>query len=66
MNAGNQPNREGDARNEATVSAQFLQGINAAGSVLAGPGPKYPGDGDYILWGPGTPNYDPRTDGEVN
>jgi len=62
--AAKQPTNARDDNRE--VTAEDLRNINAAGSVLAGPGPKYPGDGDYILWGPGTPNYDPRTDGEVN
>ncbi|MDD9810356.1 MAG: hypothetical protein OXU71_01370 [Gammaproteobacteria bacterium] len=47
------------------VSDKDLEKINA-GAGICGPGPKYPGDGDYIMWGPGTPNFDPRTDGEVN
>ena len=47
------------------VPEGVLEKLNAAGGIC-GPGPKFPGDGDYIMWGPGTPNYDPRTDSGVN
>jgi len=68
MNAGTKQTEatRANARAESNqVSDKDLEKINA-GAGICGPGPKYPGDGDYIMWGPGTPNFDPRTDGEVN
>lgn len=56
MNSAKQTQTEAAREENYNVSAQDLQRINAAGGIA----------GQYVIYGPGTPSYDPRTDGEVN
>lgn len=56
MNSPHQTETETVRDENRNVSAADLQRINAAGGIA----------GQYVVYGPGTPNYDPRTDGEIN